>query len=91
MNKLELSDQKYQTNGNVRYENYKGKFLLPMKDFVLSGTGFQSMYFMSTIFLKDNIYGFRVPLFQLAYIRDTTHPSLKISLSCVVKYIVCDG
>ena len=28
MNKLELSDQKYQTNGIVRYNNYKGKVLI---------------------------------------------------------------
>ena len=33
MNKRELSDTKYQTNGNVRDENYKGKFLFSMKDF----------------------------------------------------------
>ena len=33
MNKLELSDQKYQTNGNIRGENYNGKLLFPMKDF----------------------------------------------------------
>ena len=41
------------------------------------GTDRQSMYFMSTIFLKDNINGVRVPKFQLDYIRDTTHPSHK--------------
>ena len=34
LNKLKLSDQKYQTNRNVRYENYKGKLLFPMEDFV---------------------------------------------------------
>ena len=28
VNKLELSDQKYQTNGNIRDENYKGDFLI---------------------------------------------------------------
>ena len=32
---------------------------------------------MSTGFLKESISGFRVPEFQLAYIRDTTHPSHK--------------
>ena len=32
--KLELSDQKYHTNANVRYEYYKEKFLFPMKEFV---------------------------------------------------------
>ena len=31
---LELSDQKYQTNGNIRDKNYKGNFLFTMKDFV---------------------------------------------------------
>ena len=38
VNKLELSDQKYQSSGSVRYENYKGEFLFPTKDFVLFGT-----------------------------------------------------
>ena len=33
-NKLELSDHQYQTNGNIRDENYKGKLLFTMKDFV---------------------------------------------------------
>ena len=35
VNKLDLSDQKYQNNGNVRHENDKGKLLFTMKDFVL--------------------------------------------------------
>ena len=48
VNKLELSDQKYQTNGNLRDENYNGKLLFFMKDFVSIGTDCQSMYFMST-------------------------------------------
>ena len=26
VNKLELSDQRYQTNGNVRYESYRGNY-----------------------------------------------------------------
>ena len=52
VNKLELSDKKYQTNGTIRYDNYKGKFLFPMKDFVAFETHFQSMYFISTIFQK---------------------------------------
>ena len=50
VNKLELGDLKYQTNGNLRYENYKGKFLFPMKKFVSFRTDLQSMYFLSTIF-----------------------------------------
>ena len=52
VNKLDLSDQKDQTNGNVKYENYKGKLLFPMNDFVEFVTDCQSMYFISTIFLK---------------------------------------
>ena len=42
------------------------------------------MYFMSTIFLKDNTDGFCVPQFQIYYIRDTTHPSHKnlVKLCC---------
>ena len=77
VNKLELSDQKYQTNGNVRDENYNRKLLFPMKDFVAFGTYFQSMYFMSIILLKYNINGVCVPTFQFSYICDTTHPSHK--------------
>ena len=30
VNKIELSDQKYQNNGNVRDEKYKEEFLFPM-------------------------------------------------------------
>ena len=33
---------------------------------------------MSTILLKDNIYGVRVPQLQLSYICNTTHPSYKM-------------
>ena len=32
-NKLELRDQKYQTNGNVRDENNNGKFVFTTKEF----------------------------------------------------------
>ena len=91
MNKLELSDQKYQTNGNIIDENYKGKFLFTIKYFVSFGTDFQSMYFMSTIFLKDKIHGVRVTKFQLAYIRKSTHLSYKKWLNCVVEYITYGG
>ena len=38
VNKLEFSDHKYRNNGTVIYENYKGKFLFIIKDFVLFGT-----------------------------------------------------
>ena len=66
VNKLDFSDQKYQTNGNLRDENYNGNFLFPINDFVSFGTYRQSMYFMSTRFLKDKINGLCVPQFQLA-------------------------
>ena len=52
VNKLYLSNQKYQTNGNLRDENYNGKFLFTIKDFVSFGTYHQSVYCMSTISLK---------------------------------------
>ena len=56
VNKLELSDQKYQTNGIVRDENYKENFLYHMNYFLSFGTDHQSMHFMSTILLKEKIY-----------------------------------
>ena len=46
VNKIELRYQKYHTNGNVRDEHYKGKFLFPVKCFVSFGTAYQSIYFM---------------------------------------------
>ena len=52
LNKLESSDQKYRTNGNVRDKSYNVNFLFNMREFVLFGTYHQSMYFTSTIFLK---------------------------------------
>ena len=60
-----------------------------MKDFVSFGTDHQSMYFMSTRFLRDKINGVRVPQFQLDYIRDTTDPSHKnlVKLCCEVHYM----
>ena len=91
VNKLELSDQKYQTNGKIKDQNHNENFLFIMKDFVLFDTYHQSRYYMSTIFLKDKINGFCVPQFQLACIRDTTYSSHKIWLSCVVKYNICGG
>ena len=59
-----------------------------MKEFVSFGTDHNSMYFMSTIFLKYNIYIVCNPQFQLAYIRNTTHPSHKklVELCCEVHY-----
>ena len=88
VNKTELIHKKYKTNGIVRDEHYKGKFLFPTKEFVSFGTYRQSMHFMSTMFLKENIYVIRVPQFQLVYIHDTTHTSHKICLSSIVKYIL---
>ena len=37
VNKVEFIDQEYQTDGTVRDESYKGKFLFPTKDCVLFG------------------------------------------------------
>ena len=34
VNKIDLSDQKYQTNGIIIYKSYKVKFLFLIKDFV---------------------------------------------------------
>ena len=42
-NKIDLCDQKYQNNGNVRDENYNLTFIFPIKDFVSFGTDRQSM------------------------------------------------
>ena len=77
LNKLELSNQKHQSNGTVRDDKYKVNFLFPMKEFMSYGIDPQSMFYMSTILLKYNIDQVRVPKFQLYYIRDTTHPSHK--------------
>ena len=46
ISKLKLSDPKHQTNENIRDDDYNGKFLFPMKDFVSFGTYHQSIYFM---------------------------------------------
>ena len=48
VNKREFSDKKYQTNGNVKDEKYKGKFLFTITTFVSFVIDLQSMYFMST-------------------------------------------
>ena len=52
VDKLELSDQKYKTNGNIRYGSYKRNLLFTMNYFVTFGTDLQSIYFTSTRFLK---------------------------------------
>ena len=66
LNKLEISDQQYKTNGTVRDDNYKGNLLFTMKDFVSFVRHCQSVYFMSTRLLKYKIYGVRVPQLQLS-------------------------
>ena len=43
VNKLDFSDQKHQTNGNLRYEHCKRNFLFPMKDSFSFGKDHQSM------------------------------------------------
>ena len=91
LNKLELSNQKYRTNGDISNDSYNGGSLFLMKEFVSFGTYHWSMYFMSKRFLKDNIDGFCDPPFQLAYIRDTTYPSHKNLLGCVINLIICGG
>ena len=45
VNLWELNYHKYQTNGTVRDENYNGKFVFPMKDFMSFGKYSQSMFF----------------------------------------------
>ena len=45
-------------------------FSFPINDFVPFVTYCQSMFYMSTRFLKYDIYGVYVPQFQLAYIYD---------------------
>ena len=65
VNKIDLSDKKYQSNGIVRDDIYKGKFLFPMNYFMSFWIDCQSMYFMSTIFFKYKLDGIRVPQFNL--------------------------
>ena len=74
---------------NIRDENYKGKLLFSIKYFVLFGTDSQSMYFMSTIFLKYKINGVCVTQFQLSYIHNTTyHPHTNlVKFCCEVHYM----
>ena len=92
MNKIELSDQKYQTNGNVRDENYKGNLLFPMENLVSFGTYHKSMYFKSTVLLKYMINGVRVPQPQLAQIRNTNNSLHKyFAKLCREVYYVWQG
>ena len=86
---LEPNNQKYRSYGTLIDENYKGKLLFPMEDFVLFGNYHQSMLFMSNISLKENIDGIYAPKFKLAYICNTTIHSHKelIKFFCNVKYM----
>ena len=43
VNKIELSDQKYQLNVVLGYEDNKGKFLFPIRDFESFRTYCRSM------------------------------------------------
>ena len=63
---LESNNQKYKTNETIIYENYKGKFIFNMSDFLSFVTDHQPMFYMPTRFLKGNIDGVRVPKFELA-------------------------
>ena len=59
-------------------ENYNGKLLFPMKDFLLCDIWYRlslNLSYVKQILKIKNIIGFRVPQFQLAYISNTTHPS----------------
>ena len=83
VSKLELSDRKYLTNGNIRDEHHKGNFLFPIRDFLSFGTDHQSRYFMSNIFLKEKTDGVYLAQFQLAYTHNTTHtPNKKLVKLC---------
>ena len=91
VNKIYFSDKKYQTNGTVRDNSYKVKLIFPIKEFLSFGTDLQSTYFMSKILLRDDIDGFCVPQFQVAYIRNTKNNLHKNLVSFAVKYIICGG
>ena len=89
VNKLEFNDQKYQSNGSVRDDNYRIKLLFTIEEFVSFVTDRQSMFYMWTIFLRDKFYGVRVPQYQLVYIHDKNHPLNKnlTDLCCDVNYV----
>ena len=50
-NTLELNYHKYQSNGTVIEENYKGRILFIIQGFFSFGIDRQSILFMSNIFL----------------------------------------
>ena len=75
---------KNQTNGTVRDDSYKGNCLFTTKYFVSFGTDHQSMFYMLTIFLKENIDGVSVPQFQIYFIKNTSHTSHKNSVKLCI-------
>ena len=46
VNKLEFNDQKYQSNGSVRDDNYRIKLLFTIEKLVSFGTDRQSIFYM---------------------------------------------
>ena len=91
LNKLEISDQKYQTNGNVRDENSKGKILFLIKEFVSFRTDCQVVYFMSTKFLKKRSMKSGFHNFNFVTLATQLVFHIKDQLICVVNYIICGG
>ena len=49
---FELNNQKYQTNETLRYDNYKGKLLFIMTDFLSFVTYHELILYMSKRLLK---------------------------------------
>ena len=89
VNVLYLDDQKYQTSGTETYDNYKGKLLFTITKSLSFLTYLQSVFYLLTILLKDNIDGVHVPPFKLAYICSTTntlHNNL-VTSCCDVHYM----
>ena len=63
--------------------------LISMKECFSFGTYYQSIYFMSTVLLKDNINGVCVPQFKFSYIRNKAHilPINLFKLCCDMHYM----
>ena len=53
--RLESNDQRFQTNGTVRANNYKKMLLFPMRDFVSFGTYHQQVFYILNRFFKNNL------------------------------------
>ena len=88
VNKLELSDQKYHTNDDLRYKYYKGKYLFTMRDFVKFGTYLQSMFYTTNRFSKENIDSVYFRHFNWITFakRNTLHKNL-VKMFCDVHYM----